>query len=86
MRIRAAMEGIRISDEALVKLASMGYQKTLRYAVQLLNPAAQLAQLNYKQEIDMSTLQEVSDLFTDSGESSRILSANQLYYTVDKTA
>lgn len=79
------MEGIRINDDALVKLASIGFEKTLRYAVQLLNPASQLAQLNYKQEIDTSTLQEVTDLFTDSGESSRILSANQLFYTVDKT-
>lgn len=76
------MEGISISEDALAELSSIGYSKTLRYAVQLLSPAAQLAQVNYKPLVDVTVLNEVSSLFSDSSQSAKLLASDTLYYCV----
>lgn len=48
-----------------------------RYAVQLLNPAYRLAQLNGREEIDVSDIQEVECLFLNAKQSAKILNEHE---------
>ncbi|RWS20764.1 ruvB-like 1, partial [Leptotrombidium deliense] len=73
LRIRTQVEGVSLDDEALNYLADIGSNTTLRYAVQLLNPANQLAKVNRTNIIDSKMIKEVSELFLDAKNSAKIL-------------
>lgn len=63
-------------------MAEIGSQTTLRYAVQLLNPAYQLAKSYHneaKPVITKTTLNEVKDLFSDAKQSASILTKHAGY-------
>lgn len=79
LKIRAGVEGIEIEEEALQHLATLGAESTLRYAVQLLNPASQLAKAYHNSAINMTILKEVSELFSDAKQSSKILTNDNGY-------
>lgn len=73
IRIRAATESLTIADDALVLLGQTGAETTLRYAVQLLTPAAELAAINARDAVSVADVTEAKELFHDAKSSARIL-------------
>ncbi|CAG2163429.1 unnamed protein product [Oppiella nova] len=78
--IRAQTESIYIDDEALVHLSEIGSKTSIRYAVQLLSPAMQLARVNQCSTIDLKVLREVNELFFDAKQSARVLAEHNSKY------
>lgn len=75
LRIRAKTERIVIEDAAVTALGQIGANTTLRYAVQLLTPAHQLAKINGRESVSQADVDEVSRLFFDAKSSARLLAA-----------
>lgn len=73
LKLRAATEGISIEDEALAALAEVGANSTLRYAAQLLTPAALAARAEGSTRIAPAHITAVHTLFLDAKSSARIL-------------
>lgn len=73
LSLRAQIEGISLSEEALAYLGAIGTKTSLRYAVQLLNPAYLYAEVQGKREISKEELEEINSLFYDSKASAKIL-------------
>nr|CAG4647839.1 EOG090X04OZ [Moina brachiata] len=73
IRIRAKTEGLSIEDDALQALGEVGSGSTLRYAVQLLTPAALTAKVNGRSSITNEDIKEVGGLFLDAKSSAKIL-------------
>jgi RuvB-like protein 1 (pontin 52) len=71
--IRAVTEGISLQQEALAHLGFIGSQTTLRYVMQLLQPANILAASNGRSEIGRQDVEESAGLFFEGKQSSRIL-------------
>lgn len=71
--IRAVTEGISLQQEALAHLGFTGSQTTLRYVMQLLQPANILAISNGRSEITRQDVEEAAGLFFEGKQSSRIL-------------
>lgn len=80
VKLRATTEGLEIDAEALSALSEVGSRSTLRYAVQLLTPAALTAKTNGRNNITKSDVDEVSSLFLDAKSSAKILSQNKDKY------
>lgn len=80
LKLRATTEGLEIDDEALAALSEVGSRSTLRYAVQLLTPAALTAKTNGRSNINKNDIDEVSMLFLDAKSSAKILSQNKDKY------
>lgn len=73
IRIRAQAEGLEIDEESLNALGEIGTKATLRFAVQLLSPAALLAKVNGRTSIRNEDIVEISQLFHDAKSSAKIL-------------
>eukprot|EP00922_Rhytidocystis_sp_ex-Travisia-forbesii_P068842 GHVS01102700.1.p1 GENE.GHVS01102700.1~~GHVS01102700.1.p1 ORF type:complete len:476 (-),score=83.10 GHVS01102700.1:1472-2899(-) len=69
--IRAQMEGLRVSEEAMRKLGELGGNSSLRYAMQLLDPARLVAQIAGKDTIEKEHVEEVDGLFMDAKTSAK---------------
>jgi RuvB-like protein 1 (pontin 52) len=73
VRTRAKTEGINISDPALNKVADIGTKVSLRYALQLLAPAAVLAKVKVggaaHGQVDVGEVEECQSLFLDASRS-----------------
>lgn len=80
LKLRATTEGLEIDVDALSALSEVGARSTLRYAVQLLTPAALTAKTNGRSNITKSDIDEVSSLFLDAKSSAKILSQNKDKY------
>ncbi|KAK2953471.1 putative dynein heavy chain 7, axonemal [Blattamonas nauphoetae] len=80
LKIRAHAEGIPIAADALVRLAQIGAETSLRYALQLLTPAWIQAEMNAYDEVTQEAIDDVHDLFLDVQRSSRILKDNEEVY------
>jgi len=65
LKIRARAEKIAIEEEAIEFLADVGAQSSLRYAVQLLAPAAEVAAAEKSKKVTKEHIQRVSNLFVD---------------------
>jgi len=65
LKIRANEENVKLTPEALEKLTEIGVSKTLRYAVQLLTPAFQVAKSNNRKEVLPEDIIQVEKLFSD---------------------
>ncbi|MEM2987208.1 MAG: RuvB-like helicase [Nitrososphaerota archaeon] len=65
LKIRANEENVKLTLEALEKLTEIGVSKTLRYAVQLLTPASQVAKSNNRSEVIPDDIIQVEKLFSD---------------------
>lgn len=72
LRLRAATEEIELDDECLNHLATVGSETTLRYAIQLMNPARQISVIN-SGKIDINVIEEARQLFFDAKQSADIL-------------
>lgn len=80
VKIRAATEGLQIEEDALAALSEIGNSTTLRYAVQLLTPAAQASKVNGRTSITKEDITEVNKLFLDVKRSAQFLSVKDNKY------
>merc|ERR1711910_82599 len=76
IKIRAATEGLQVDEEALTVLGEVGSKSTLRYAVQLLAPAAVSSKICGRSNVTAQDIQDVGDLFYDAKTSAEILQRN----------
>lgn len=65
LKIRASAENVTLSDEALEELTKIGVESSLRYAVQLMEPARQIARSKGKIRVDVEEVREARKLFID---------------------
>ena len=65
VKIRAEEAGIELSKEALEKLVELGVKRSLRYAVQLLEPARIIAEERGSQTVELQDVERASKLFID---------------------
>lgn len=77
--IRAKVEGVDLTDDALEKLGEIGDRTSLRFVVQLLSPALIVAQTNGKTGIEREDVEIVDALFKDAK-----ASAQQLHDKADQ--
>lgn len=73
LAVRAAIEGIQVDEEALALLGTIGAKTSLRYVIQLLNPAHLLAQTQGKASITKEEIEEINTLFYDAKSSAKLL-------------
>ena len=73
LKIRAFEEGVKLNPEALNKLTELGAQRSLRYAAQLLRPAAVVAKRKGRDEIHADDINEISTLFVDTRTSTELM-------------
>lgn len=78
--LRANTENLALDEEALKALSDIGTRATLRYAVQLLTPAALTAKVCGRSAVTKDDIAEVNGLFLDAKSSAKILSLNQDKY------
>jgi len=69
LKIRAEEEGVKLSKEALEKLAEMGEARSLRYAINLLQPAYTIAKMNGRDVVAPEDVEEATRKFVDVRES-----------------
>ena len=62
-----------MEEEALAHLAAIGAKTSLRFAVQLINPANVLAETEGLDKIGMAQVDEINELFFDAKKSAKIL-------------
>ena len=70
------VEAIAIDEASLALLGSIGESASLRHAVQLMTPAQMLAKTNGRDEIAVSDVNDVHELFHDAKYSARLLAEN----------
>jgi len=80
VKIRASIEGLKISDEAIDSFGKIGGDSSLRYACQLITPCNILADINGNDEITKEEIDEVADLFLDAKRSAKILREREELY------
>ena len=73
VELRCKVEGISTRPDALDRLADEGEKSSLRYALQLLTPAAILAKLQGRTEVGVEDMGELGDLFLDAKRSTTVL-------------
>ena len=73
LELRCRVEGITLRPEALDKLADEGEKSSLRYALQLLTPAAILAKTAGRTEVGIQDVGELGELFLDTRRSAVML-------------
>ena len=69
IRIRAEEEEIPLTEEALEKLTDIGAERSLRYAVQLMEPARIIAERMGDTKVKPQHVEEAKRLFADIGRS-----------------
>ncbi len=73
IKIRAREEDIELEDKALEELVKIGSETSLRYAVQLMEPARIIAMNNNRSRISVEDVREARKLFIDVGRSVKYL-------------
>ncbi|KAA1479398.1 RuvB-like helicase 1 [Dentipellis sp. KUC8613] len=74
VQLRANVEGLKLGDGVLDKLAEQGEKSSLRYALQLLTPASILASLGGRGQIELEDVGEMNELFLDAKTSAAMIS------------
>ena len=69
LKIRAREEGIELDDEAMDLLVKYGTEISLRYAVQLMAPAAERAKINGRNKVAKEDIEAVRERFASVEES-----------------
>ncbi|CAH7681638.1 TIP49 C-terminus-domain-containing protein [Phakopsora pachyrhizi] len=80
LALRAKVENLKISEEALEKLSDRAMETSLRYALQLLTPSAILSNLTGQTDIRLEDVGESDNLFLDAKSSARMLSGLEGQY------
>jgi len=70
---RAAEMGLLLDEKALEKLTQLGYENSMRYAIQLLAPANELTKLRNGSKIEVEDVERAAQLFVDVSKSSAYL-------------
>ncbi|KFG38428.1 RuvB family 1 protein, partial [Toxoplasma gondii GAB2-2007-GAL-DOM2] len=65
LKIRSQAENVRLSTEALELLGEVGSHTSLRYALQLLEPARILAEVEGHEIVERKHIEDVDALFLD---------------------
>jgi TBP-interacting protein len=65
IKIRAEETEVELSKEALEKLVELGVSRSLRYAVQLLEPARIIAEMRGSSRVEVQDVEHASKLFID---------------------
>lgn len=73
IQIRAATEGMELSEDALKLLGAIGQRSSLRYATQLLTPSKLMADTQGRTKIEPDDIHQVDDLFLDGKASAQLL-------------
>ncbi|KAG7088344.1 hypothetical protein E1B28_012348 [Marasmius oreades] len=73
VQLRANVEGLRLSDGVLDRLAAEGERSSLRYALQLLTPASILATIAGRSEVTEEDIGEMNELFLDAKTSAGLI-------------
>ncbi|BEP18664.1 RuvB-like helicase [Pyrofollis japonicus] len=71
LRIRADEEDIPLSEDALEELTKLGAERSLRYAVQLMEPARILAEREGRTKVTAEDVRRAAKYFVDVRESTR---------------
>jgi len=80
IKLRAATEGLTVDDTAIQVLGQIGTSATLRYAVQLLTPAAIQAKICGRSNIVKDDIRDMTELFMDAKSSATMLRENSAKY------
>lgn len=72
LKLKAKVEEVELDETCLDYLADLAVKTTLRYAIQLLNPAKQISKINGG-PINVDSIKEASQLFFDVKHSAAIL-------------
>jgi len=80
IKLRAATEGLTVDDAAITVLGQIGSSATLRYAVQLLTPAAVQAKIVGRSNIVKDDIRDMTELFMDAKSSAAMLRENSAKY------
>ena len=80
LAIRCATEGIDIEEDALAHLAAIGTKTSLRFVVQLINPAFVLSQTLGKLKVTKDEVEDINHLFYDGKTSAKILQEQAQFY------
>ncbi len=73
IKIRASEEEIEITNEALEELVKIGVETSLRYAVQLMEPARIIAMNNGRSKVTVEDVKKARSLFIDVNSSVKYL-------------
>ena len=73
IKIRAGEEGIKLDEGALEELVAVGSKTSLRYAVQLLEPARIIAERKGRDTVKAEDVIEARELFIDLKQSVKYL-------------
>jgi len=73
VQVRAQVEGLKLGAGVLEKIAAEGEKGSLRYALQLLQPAHIVSQIAGRDEITMEDVAELNELFLDAKTSSAMM-------------
>lgn len=76
IKIRAATEALTVDEDALTMLGEAGSRATLRYAVQLLAPAAISSKICGRANVTAQDISDIGELFYDAKTSAEILQRN----------
>ena len=71
LKIRSKATKIKLTDRALERLTEIGAETSLRYAVQLMEPAWERARVLNRDYVDVEDIEYVRKLFVDVKESSK---------------
>ncbi|KAJ3901406.1 RuvB-like helicase 1 [Lentinula edodes] len=77
LQLRANIEGLKLAEGVLDKLATEGEKSSLRYALQLLAPASIIASINDRSEISLEDVGEMNELFLDAKTSAAMIGASE---------
>ncbi len=78
--LRSKTEGIQLNPSGLQRLADVAAESSMRYALQLLAPAAVAAQIASSQEVRAEDVDEAAVLFIDTKRSTRIITESSSGY------
>ncbi len=73
LKIRMKEEGVGAEEEALELLTEIGAEVSLRYAVQMIRPAAEVAREGGRERVGIADVERVNGLFADVKKSTKYL-------------
>jgi len=73
VQVRANVEGLKLGEGVLDRMAAEGERGSLRYALQLLTPASILATLVGRSQIEIDDIGEINELFLDAKTSAGLI-------------
>ncbi|QPG73194.1 RUVB-like protein [Brettanomyces nanus] len=76
---RSKVEGLALSGEALDKLATTSMTTSLRYSLQLMSPAAVIASVDGRNQVESKDIDECLSLFLDAKRSTKVLEDTKGY-------